>query len=289
MLSFAEMKSWASRHRLVVMFAVAIISALGFLEFAPAFNECVQANQAHNPNQPPYEKLPGFLWVQYWCAGVFLHETGDIITAIATVTMAAFTGTLWWSTASTAKLTEKTVDLAEKQHGLARLQHIAANKPFLRIRGINLDPAGPEGSLFEKDKKIKGSLVIANGGATDATIIDSGYRFYWSNNGLPMNPPLESAEVSELVSSHDPIRGYESRSVQIESKSALDVNGMSIMNATPHGWKLYVLGYIHYSDINGAERFMGFCRRYIVPDGKGDSGPDGRFEAVANADYEYQD
>jgi hypothetical protein len=43
---------------------------------------------------------------------------------------------------------------------------------------------------------------------------------------------------------------------------------------------MYVMGQIRYRDSGGADRFMGFCR---------ERGTDGRFRAVDDADYEYQD
>jgi hypothetical protein len=49
---------------------------------------------------------------------------------------------------------------------------------------------------------------------------------------------------------------------------------------------LFVVGFIRYADLNEIERFMGFCREYIFP--RGDNG-DGRFAAVHDHDYEYQD
>jgi hypothetical protein len=50
--------------------------------------------------------------------------------------------------------------------------------------------------------------------------------------------------------------------------------------------RLFVVGFIRYSDLNEIERFMGFCREYIVPEA-GNS--DGRFVAVHDPDYEYED
>ncbi len=103
-----------------------------------------------------------------------------------------------------------------------------------------------------------------------------------------MRPPLDDADVGQLLLTDDPIVGYGSRSVQIESREVLPLDGNTIRNADALGWKLYIMGFIHYSDINQAERFMGFYRRYLAPDGA-NSGRDGRFVTVDNADYEYSD
>ena len=45
-------------------------------------------------------------------------------------------------------------------------------------------------------------------------------------------------------------------------------------------WELYVMGMIRYRDEGGAERFMGFCRKWHR---------DGRFSAVDDPDYEWED
>ncbi|MGA9601900.1 MAG: hypothetical protein WBS22_16905, partial [Methylocystis sp.] len=45
-------------------------------------------------------------------------------------------------------------------------------------------------------------------------------------------------------------------------------------------WQVYVMGEIRYQDEGGADRFMGFCRL---------RGEDGRFRAVDDPDYEFQD
>jgi hypothetical protein len=178
-------------------------------------------------------------------------------------------------------------DLAEKQHGLARLQHIAANKPQLRIRGIVLGPVDAEGSFFAEGQKIIGSLIIANSGATEARIIDSGYRFFWSADGLPMRPPLDDIDVSPMhLPDDDPIAGFGSRGIQLESNIPLDVRGDYISEGYVHTPRLYLMGFIHYADINQAERYMGFCRIFVAAD---EDSSDGRFLPVENRDYEYSD
>ncbi len=176
MPNFSRVKIWASEHRLPIVIVIGVVAAVSFVFFSPTFQECVQANQSGEGHHSPYESFAHILWVTHWCGGIFVKENSEWITALATVVMAIFTGTLWWSTASTAKLTEKTValaekqflmegrqaDLAERQHGLARLQHIAANKPLLRIRGITLGSPIVHNELFVKGQKVVGSLVVAS-------------------------------------------------------------------------------------------------------------------------------
>jgi hypothetical protein len=69
-------------------------------------------------------------------------------------------------------------------------------------------------------RPIVGSLVVVNTGETDATVIDSGYRFYWSFTGLPINPPLKKGIEPDFQGDILPLGGKESRLIPIESLAA---------------------------------------------------------------------
>jgi len=179
-------------------------------------------------------------------------------------------------------------DLAAKQHGLARLQHIAANKPRLRIRSVVVARSGPDGSgcMFRKGLMLTGNLVVANVGATDAIITESDYRFYWSRYGLPMRPPIgEGDPIKPLHGPEDQtIRAFESCSYGISCDEPLEEDVQATSKGG--GTKLYIMGSIRYADIDGRERFMGFCREYVpseIPGGEG------HFVPVENGDYEFED
>ncbi len=140
--------------------------------------------------------------------------------------------------------------------------------------------------MFAKGRVIKGSLVVVNSGATEAKIIESRYKFYWSISGLPMTPPLEDEETTVLLHYGDTIDGYGSCIIPVESRSPL--SGDPKINPTGGGQRIYVMGFIRYSDWDLKERLMGFCREY-VPSKHAISLGEGRFEAVTHSDYEYQD
>lgn len=287
------------RKMLIVAVPIVLLLLVLSSTYSASYQTC-QTERAENYraiHQRDYFYAIAAFWV---CEGVVLDDNSELLTAIATIVMAAFTGTLWWATSSTAELTRQTVglaekqfllegrqaDLAEKQHELARLQHIAANKPSLRIRSIVLFPpyTGAKG-YFVKGHHIRGSLVVANSGATDAKIIDSGYRFYWADDGLPMRPPLEKGEVDELLLTDDPIVGYGSRGTVIQSRMVLN-DDFSFRSHIAGGARLYLFGFIHYADIDGAERFAGFCRQYDTAEA---FGREGHFITLQNHDYEYSD
>jgi hypothetical protein len=229
---------------------------------------------------------------------------------VGTFVLAGFTGRLWRATSdlaeSTANLVEaekansaelrKASDLAEKQflmageqatlaskqHSLERKKLLIENRPRLRIRSIAIVP--PNGApLFDNGRDVKGSLVIVNNGGTDATILESGYRFYWSKQGLPIVPPLGPSEIKRLHVLNGPrLAGFGSLEVPIEGAWPADVSSRDVL--TGMGWVIYVMGFIKYADWDETERYMGFCRRYM-PANVGE----GSFYEMPNPDYEYED
>jgi len=235
----------------------------------------------------------------------FLDEHNGLVAAFAGVAVAVFTGVLWWSTeklwASSMEtsqlaerqflLTARQADLAEKQHGLARLQHIATHRPRLKIRSVVINSENSDVPMIQSGCYIIGSLVVTNSGATEARILDSGYRFFWSNAGLPMQPPLDGEETKALLVPQDPLAPYESRWIEIKSHTPFgeeaDRLGWGVITEVT----VYLMGFIRYADIEGAERFMGFCRAYQPPRLPFHTStiPQGRFVAVNNGDYEYED
>ncbi len=176
-------------------------------------------------------------------------------------------------------------DLTEKRHGLQRLQYIAEHRPLIEIRSVGLVASGTGGIMFQPGFPVRGSLVIVNRGASDATIRQAQYRIYWSNRGLPMNPPLRDGETKQLLADlPHTMAGHESCLVEIESHEAMGAEASFILAGA--AWRLFVMGAILYSDWELKERWMGFCREYTLPD---INGGEGRFQPVSNRDYEYQD
>jgi hypothetical protein len=174
-------------------------------------------------------------------------------------------------------------DLAGKQHGLQRLQWLAEHRPRIRIRSVAITHA-PNGRLFQAGQIIKGSLVIVNAGASEATIRRTEYRFYWSGHDLPMAPPLDPEQVQPLlVTVPHQMKGHESCLVPIESETSLGPEADSILGGN---YGLFIMGSVLYSDWDLTERWMGFCRQYTLPK---IHGSEGSFLPVDNPAYEYED
>jgi hypothetical protein len=182
-------------------------------------------------------------------------------------------------------LAARECDLAEKQHGLQREQYIAEYPPKIKIRSIGIDRP-QAGDLFQSDRIIKGSFVIANIGASDAKIREAVYRFFWGR-GLPMVPPLQDDQVNQIFGPNllpHTMAGHESCLITIESNELIGADAHTIIRGG--GIYLYVMGAVCFYDWNLKERWMGFCQKYIDPE---TVGGEGRFIPVDNPNYEYQD
>jgi hypothetical protein len=184
-------------------------------------------------------------------------------------------------------LTGRQTDLAEKQHGLQREQYLAEHRPRIKIRSIGiLGAPGGIGPMFLEGRFINGSLVLVNAGASDATIREAEYRFFWGRWGLPMVPPLLPGQVQPLFEGMLPhkMTGHESCLIPIKSNEPLTKEAQSIILGGP--FHLYVMGAVRFSDWDLKDRWMGFCHHYVLPE---ISGGEGRFVPVDNPDYEYED
>jgi hypothetical protein len=288
------MKRW-QKFSLIVLTTVSLLFAVSFL-FAAAYQICTPANDGTAEQCVQYHLGP---FVVFWIIRVLDSHNG-LVTAIATVFVAGFTWTLWRSNEATiaqakatSELAEKQflmegqqADLAAKQHGLARLQFLALNRPRIEIRSVGLAASGTGGQLLHTGFPIKGSLVVVNTGASDATIREGEYRFYWTRTGLPMVPPINKPGQTKPILADLPhtMAAHESCEVKIESESALAPEATEILLSGYY--ELFVMGAIRYSDGDLKERWMGFCRQYVRPpsvDGEGS------FLPVKHPDYEYSD
>jgi len=107
--------SWLS---LLLILIASVLLLIGLERaFSPLFQNCIEEHQ-HREGGNSAEKQPsGFsvtasAYVQ--CTGRFVNAIGNSITALATIIIAAFTGTLWIATSRQAQLTEETL-IADKR------------------------------------------------------------------------------------------------------------------------------------------------------------------------------
>jgi hypothetical protein len=95
---------------LALLALLTAISVLGEWTLSPAFQKCIAAEQDSKGGNAPKEEPTGFgvTFGRYvGCTGAFVEDHGNGITALATVVIAAFTGTLWIATSRQALLTRE--------------------------------------------------------------------------------------------------------------------------------------------------------------------------------------
>lgn len=209
----------------------------------------------------------------------FVDTHNGAVTAIATIIIAAFTVILAFVTRRQALLTREVIKLS-------RNEFTATHRPKLKVRHVRLrESVALPTAFFNHGEDIDGSIVVVNVGGTKAKIVDSRYRIFFSQESvLPISTPYDRDYQTLFEIGHSLDVG-ESRTAPIVDKV--------IMKPAPPGidvelrqfergrWKLYVMGWIRYQDEVGADRFMGFCRLR--------NNEDGRFRAVDDPDYEYED
>jgi hypothetical protein len=178
-------------------------------------------------------------------------------------------------------------DIIVKQHAVGRLQFLAAHRPRLRVRHVSIDDGSHVGLptfFFSHGAEIKGGLVVVNVGGSPAKIIETRYRIFFSKNGLPIAAPYDTDFRFNLLLPEQVLAVGESCATPISDKIAMEPPppgiDVDLRAFERDGWKIYVMGQIRYQDDGGSDRFMWFCR---------ERESDGRFRAVDDPDYEYED
>jgi hypothetical protein len=175
-----------------------------------------------------------------------------------------------------------------KQEEIARQQFLNEHRPRLKVRHVSVVTAehiGHPTIFFIHGARIRGRLVVVNVGGSKARIIDSFYRIHFSKTGLPVFSPLEDRghvllapeQVLEIGQSLEvPITD----TIEMNPRDEIDKDAMQLRQFDTEGWEIFVMGQIQYQDEAGHDRFFGFCRKRER---------DGRFGAVDDPDYEYED
>jgi hypothetical protein len=185
---------WGQRFLWLWITATLICGAIDFHTRAPLATLHCRPYEQQTNNQTSTERCTTFdirfarsaddLW---GTIGGFIHRNRDDITAISTLIIAIFTGTLWWVTGGmvsiakdqrldmlrSIKVSEDAAEAAKIAAEASRIQSetsqltlIATFRPRLVIRRISLDSE-------EIGKPLKVQWIVANIGGTPGKIIDS--------------------------------------------------------------------------------------------------------------------
>jgi hypothetical protein len=237
----------ALRYFSVLVF---VLGAIWILSTSSRLQTCIEKQTAAEgeqtkENSPPFVlSLTNNAAICIRCTGHVLYEYRDVVTAVATVFIAAFTFTLWWSTKAMMKATQSTVDLA-------RQEFVATHRPRVILRYIQGPFYNDEGHQFIW-------LTFVNTGANDATIeafggdlaYRGGFNEAWESPGL--DAALKDIDSITLVCGQRHV-------FTVTAKTSSNTDEAISKSAWP-GFQICAVGQLRYKDGSGISRHTGFFR-----------------------------
>jgi hypothetical protein len=198
----------------------------------------------------------------------------EVWTALATFAIAAFTGTLWWSTRGMLRVTNRSIDLA-------RDEFRATHRPKIRLKHLQLV------SDIWTNERIIVNPTFVNRGTANARLNTAGLRFVIvrADRAIPFDPAI-SANIPQVA-------GVElGTAINLALEAITDgtvltnAQNTELQNGTS---KLYCVGFISYFDAADQMRITGFCRVLTVPANALARTDNCRFLVFNDPDYEYED
>jgi len=171
------------------------------------------------------------------------NDYGVAITALATLAVAVFTGTLWWAAAGQ-------YDLLKDQIQLAREEFTATHRPKIIVHGMDVKLAG-DGEFRHVNFR------YVNAGDTDAFVTLIASHILWTK--YSMVPAGIEFRRHEVIKKPVPLpSGKNGFAITPD-----DINFTSLVRSGRGGHDTaYCVGVVVYRDKNDIERRTGFCRRY---------------------------
>jgi hypothetical protein len=236
---------------LLLVFLAAFLT--GEKKFSPSFQSCIGQQQTGKDDSVVAAITP---YAQ--CTGEFVDAHGGGITAVASLIIAAFTGTLWIATIQQGQLTFASLDLARKEF-------ISTHRPHVIVRFI-------QGPFRDPTDREFISVTIVNVGTNPATIEAFGgdvarrnKKGEWLPPGLNATP--KNIRPVTLISGQRHTFTVTTKDPYTTAADTFD--------------ELCAVGAVNYRDGNRASRETGFfriydesCKRFIAP---------------KNTEFEYQD
>jgi len=189
--------------------------------------------------------------------------------------------------ATAANAANASAEAAKLEAYAAQQMLVLTQRPKLRVRNVvvkyPVPTHRPPFRIFEPGQPISGQFYVVNIGGTVARIVVGDCRVYWTLQGLPMERPYEGQELETPV---PPIKleAGQSTLVPFQSRQAMGPEGDDI-GTFARGWRLYVMGWVEYTDDLNNPRRTTFCREYRqVPDTSF-----GSFFPVDDRDYEHEE
>jgi hypothetical protein len=174
-----------------------------------------------------------------------LDDWEPVFVGLGTLVIAAFTGTLWWSTYNLWKATRES-------HALARQEFVATHRPHVIVRFI-------QGPVEDAQGHECIGVIVVNIGETEATITEVRHdlarqsRQGWESGGLEGSATVAAMQPIILQSGERHTFKVRSNKPVTEYERYADAAGLH---------ELCAVGEIRYRDGNGIVRETGFFRVY---------------------------
>src|SRR6185437_16196443 len=264
------MFDWGRRKRRLTTILVAVLFALLVIDrasllVAPCGSGGGGYSEHKNPNDNNCAERQGVIIAGFWW---LYDEPPEFWTAIASIAIAFFTWTLWRSGEKTTRLTRmmgriahrqflisgQQTDIQRKQHALGRLQYFVTHRPRLKIRHVSIETADHIGHptiFFDNGETVRGGLAVVNVGGSEATIVDTRYRIFFTNTGLPLSAPYDPPNGRTNLLLTDQV-------LAIGESCAVPIIDTVVMGPDAHTgtiilrrfdreeWVIYVMGTIRY-------------------------------------------
>jgi hypothetical protein len=186
-----------------------------------------------------------------------------------------------------ANAANASAEAAKLEAYAAQRMLILTQRPKLRVRNVVVRYPVPihrqPFRLFEPGQPVSGQFYVVNIGGTVARLVEGDCRVYWTEQGLPMDRPYEGQGVETVVPSYK-LEAGQSSPITFQSRNIMGPEGDDI-RVFAGNWRLYVMGWIEYTDDLDNHRRTAFCREYRqIPGGSG-----GRFFPIDDPDYEHEE
>lgn len=192
------------------------------------------------------------------CTGIFIDQNGNSITALATILIAAFTGTLWWVTKRSVRAAEAAAIAAARSAKVAEssLTELERAYVFVVIRpAIQAVVMGVSGSCRLFDAFV--GITIHNHGKRPAIL--RRLRGYGIVAETAPTELIELPETSRRLPDGLAVAAGDPFSTQV-SVRLTDDEWHDIRNW--NRW-LYFCGLVDYQDVLGNDRTTGYCWRLL--------------------------
>ena len=241
---------------LLLIFLAAFVA--GEKQFSPSFQSCLSQQPADKD-----DSLGAAVTNYARCTGEFVDAHGGAITAVASLIIAAFTGTLWIATIQQGKLTFASVELA-------RREFVSTHRPRLVVRFI-------QGPMYDANGHECVSVTIVNVGGSPAIIEAFGGDLARRNSKGEWVPPGLNATPKNI----HPITLISGQRRTFTVTANKPYTDAEIAADALDEHELCAVGAVNYRDGNRVSRETGFFRIYDESSR--------RFIAPNNTEFEYQD